>query len=247
MYHLTFNLPFVLTWPLVIAALIGTVFAAKKREFWPILGFAALFFLSLGFSQVRFMRYLLPLAPPLCLLAAYGVSRFPFPKVCGAIVAAFALVGCSNVLWPFVAEDPRDRAAKAMSAPNSKIGLLGNPWFYTPPFQAQGFNQAVAGVVATGFDAKRIGEAKLDFFAVSEFEWRERARLDPKAAASFFVELERQLANSGGESGIDQQFRQYRFKNHPILELPGRDFVPHDFLYTNPKIRLYGFGRNRRP
>jgi hypothetical protein len=29
------------------------------------------------------------------------------------------------------------------------------------------------------------------------------------------------------------------FQNAKPVALPGRKFVPHDFLYTNPAIRIY--------
>ena len=82
-YHLTFNLPFVMTAPLEIFALIGLGFAARERRWWPILAFVGIFFLSLGFSQVRFMRYLFPLAPFLSIAAAWAAARLPKPTIWG--------------------------------------------------------------------------------------------------------------------------------------------------------------------
>ncbi len=217
-YHLTFNLPFVLTWPVIIAALVGVYFAAKKHEFRPILVFAGLFFVSLGFSQVRYMRYLLPIAPILCLLAAFGASRLPKPKIWGAVLGLFAAIGSFNVLWPFTQTDPRDQAATVLRG--QRVALIGNPWFYTPPFQPQGFNTPVAGIEVTG---GKIGPSPL---AISEFEWREALRLG--RADSPFLQL---MQNDS------TQFRS--FKNHVPFALPGRAFVPHDSLYTNPETRIY--------
>jgi MFS family permease len=228
-YHLTFNLPFLLTWPLVIGATVGIVFAAKKREFRPTLVFLALFFLSLGFSQVRYMRYLLPLAPFLCLLAAYGASQLRFPKVWGVALSLFAVMGCSNVVWPFISIDPRDEAAQALQSRPPGIALAHNPWFYTPPFQPQGLNMPVANVPVTGFDAAAIKGAEAKTFVASEYEWRETVRLQPSGSLANFL-----------QSNAPQLIGAY--KTHVPLALPGRDFVPHDFLYTNPETRLYNFG-----
>ncbi len=217
-YHATFNLPFVLTWPLIIAACIGIYFAAKKREWWPMLAFLGLFFFSLGFSQVRFMRYLLPLVPILCLLAAYGAARLPKPRIWGAILGLFALWGAKDVLWPFLQTDPRDQAAPFLKG--QQVAMLGNPWFYTPPFQPQGFNSPVAGVEVTG---GKVGKSPL---VISEFEWREPLRLGR-------TDLE--AVNLVSNPSITAR----QFKNRVPLALPGRPFVPHDYLYTNPETRIY--------
>ena len=217
-YHFTFNLPFVLTWPLVIGALIGIYFATKRREFWPILAFCILFYVSLGLSQVRFMRYLLPLTPLLCLFAANGAARLPRPRVWGVILVLFAAWGAKDVLWPLTHLDSRDQAAQVLRG--QSVSLLGNPWFYTPPFQPQGFNTPVAGVRVTG---GQIGPSPM---AISEFEWRESrrlGRLDQPAIARI--------------GDANSRFRS--FKNEAPFALPGRDFVPHDYLYTHPQTRIY--------
>ena len=86
-YHLTFNLPFVMTAPLAIIAVIGLALATRERRWWPILAFVGLFFGSLGFSQVRFMRYLFPIAPMLCIAAVWAVKSLPKPSVWGAGLA----------------------------------------------------------------------------------------------------------------------------------------------------------------
>lgn len=249
-YHLTFNLPFVLTWPLVIAALVGIGFACKKREFWPHLIFAGAFFFSLGFSQVRFMRYLLPLAPVLCLMAAYGASRLRFPKVWGAVLAGFALIGCCNVLEPFTQTDPRDLAAAALRdnylrdsvlrdnySRGEKIALANNPWFWTPPFQPRGDNISISNsnskIAVTGFDFEKLKSAQARAFAVSEFEFREAVRLRPAGSESQFLKSLQARSNAVSI-----------FKNKVTFSLPGRDFVPHDYLYTNPETRIYQLGAN---
>ncbi len=230
-YHFTFNLPFVLTWPIVVGALFGIYFAAKKREFWPILAFAGVFFFTLGLSQVRFMRYVLPLAPVLCLLAVFGASKLRFPQIWGAILTVFAVIGCANVLWPFTQMDPRDCIAANFAARNPNVNpkfvtLIHKPWYYTPPFQPQGFNLPVAGVTVTGFDRAKI-QAASGIFAVSEFEWRETLRLQPQSDVALFLE---------SFSDVDVQ------KTRVPFSLPGREFVPHDYLYTNPETRLYKAG-----
>ncbi|HEX9996723.1 MAG TPA: glycosyltransferase family 39 protein [Abditibacterium sp.] len=233
-YHFTFNLPFVLTWPLIIGALVGLVFAARKREWWPVLAFLGVFFLSLGFSQVRFMRYLLPLAPILVLLAAYGASRLPFARIWGGVLAAFALIGSSNVLWPFLQPDPRDFEAGLLRSSFSRgetIATINNPWYFTPPFQPRGDNQSVERVAVVGTDIEKLRTANASFLVLSELEIREAIRLRPNGIEAQFLKK------------VTQNQREKRWiRKHQIpFALPGRAFVPHDYLYTNPETRVYSF------
>ena len=230
-YHFTFNLPFVLTWPLVIASVWGIVSSTKDgRNWWPILAFVGIYFLSLGFSQVRFMRYLLPIVPFLCVLAAMGISRLPKPKIGGAVLMLFALCGTKDVLWPMLDSDPRDRAANLLRRQPRPVGVVNNPWYYTPPIQPRGFNAPAEGLVVTGFDLTRAKAAPS--FALSEFDWREAARLSPQGEAARFA------------SALEPFYRKsFSYKIEAPLALPGRDFVPHDYLYTNPETRVYSLQR----
>ena len=230
-YHLTFNLPFVMTWPLEILALIGIGFAARERKWWPILGFVGLFFVSLGLSQVRFMRYLFPLAPFLCIAAVLAAARLPKPKVWGAGLALMVVAALPGILQPFVSQDPRDAAARLIVELPVKslmtVALAHNPWFYTPPLQPIGFNLAVPGTIVTGFDVAKL-KPRPSIFVLSEFEYREALRLHPNGEVAAFLNA---LKKTYGK--IEQ------FPHGPQLALPGRDFVPHDYLYPNPKTRVY--------
>lgn len=226
-YHLTFNLPFVMTWPLVVAAFIGICFAAKDRKNWPLLAFVGLFVFSLGFSQVRFMRYLLPVAPILCIFAALAAKRLPLPKLSATILAVFAIWGAKDVLYPLVSTDPRDEAPYWSKILLPPIGLVHNPWFYTPPFQPIGFNIPVKNTVVTEFDLSKLKNPPA-IFLISEFEWRENVRLQPDGPAAQFL------------ATLDAKYQKPRIlKTKVPFVLPGRDFVPHDYLYTNPETRVY--------
>ena len=226
-YHLTFNLPFVMTAPLEFTALIGLGFAARERKWWPVLLFVGMFFLSLGFSQVRFMRYLFPIAPFLCIAAAWAVSRLPKSSVWGAGLVLMVLASVPGILQPFVSVDPRDKAARHLKA-NGKtpVGLIDNPWFYTPPVQPQGVNRPELGTVATGLNIAKFEATVPPAFTFSEFETREQMRLHPDGATARFIRALKGRYNQGDIYPLTPEVE---------IALPGREFVPHDYLYPNPK------------
>lgn len=269
-YHLTFNLPFVMTWPLLLAALGGIALTTRsirrtanaseaQASLIVLLAWTALYFLSLGLSQVRFMRYTLPLMPTLCLFAALCLQELPTPQrrshrtngkgqmTISAVLLVIALIGTSNILFPFVMPDPHDQAAQFLAGQtptSTTVGLLTPPWFWTPPFTPQNASRhdyiseaelaqlaALTGgryhFVITGFKASALPETKPPWFVVNEMEWRDQARLH-----------EADYENFRGQLNKDYTLKA-SFKNNPSLTLPGRDFVPHDFLYTNPEIQLY--------
>ena len=228
-YHLTFNLPFVMTAPLAVAGVVGVVLAARERRFWPILIFVGLFFLSLGFSQVRFMRYLFPIAPLLCVTAVWAASRLPKPQIWGAVLVLMVVVATPGILQPFISIDPRDLAARHLKANGkSPVGVMSNPWFYTPPFQPIGLNIPVAGAIITGTNIAKFESAPPPAFTISEFEYREQLRLHPDGEVARFIKALNERYNQGEIYPLT-----------PELISPGRDFAPHDYIYNNPQTRVY--------
>jgi hypothetical protein len=272
-YHLTTNLPFVLTWPLLLLCLLGIwrICAAKEisKQKWPLLIFIGVFFLSLGFSQVRFMRYVLPLIPILIVFAVFGsrwlkilLGKKVSIVICGLIFLV-SFWGSVNALFNLVSVDPRTQAAQFMqlqtmqitqsirsATPNDNltteqpitVGMIDVPRFWSPPIVPQdiifGSNLTLKDIEKTdpnqrfdfeaiGFDPQKLHDEQPQWFVMSEFEWRDQERLRPKEYDRFMRELR----------NLYQLEKTY--KNHPWLALPGRAFVPHDFLYTNPEIQIY--------
>jgi 4-amino-4-deoxy-L-arabinose transferase-like glycosyltransferase len=250
-YHALFNAPFLMTWPVLIFAVVGLVRSrvARRRETCLLFVWCALYFVALGFSQVRFMRYLLPLAPALCVFAALGVlptqrlNHFA-PRILGVLLLLVAAWGTRDVLYDFIVPDPRDRAAQWMenvgSTPKT-IGMISAPWFYSPPLvaldsppyrrlspsQLSQLSEGKYQFIFTDWSAEKLQSEKPQWFILSEFEWREKARLQNDDYEKFMMALQ---ANYTLEK---------TFQNAKPVALPGRKFVPHDFLYTNPAIRIY--------
>jgi hypothetical protein len=243
LYHLTFNLPFAFTAPATVCALIGCVVAARsKNKVWiPLLAFAALYFLALGTSQVRFMRYLFPLFPVLCLAAPLCFQLVPraAQKFGAASLALLMFIGATNVLYPFCVPDPRDQAAAYLKKVVTKpvtVALINQPWFYTPPLWPQDFpppQKAQSGVSpdgrfrfeVVGFDKKKLELIKPAFLIFSEFEHREKRRLVNAEAEAFYINLKNR--------GI------LLYRKRDFFQLPGRWFEPHDFIYANPKVFIW--------
>jgi hypothetical protein len=250
-YHAFFNAPFLLTAPLLLAALFGIgsfrhhKIPVQRTVVMVLLLWCALYFFALGFSAVRFMRYLLPIAPVLCIFAALGVLRLQPQKlkiIVGALLVLITAWSSCSVLYQFIAPDPRDQAAQWMSANASTpatVGMIEAPWFFSsplspldsPPFRRLSPQQLyeLSGnkyrFDITGFDTQKLQTDKPQWFIISEFEWREKARLQDKEYENFRAALEREYSLAA------------RFKNKSLM--PAREFVPHDFLYTNPEIRIY--------
>lgn len=120
-YHLLRGLPVGLGFPLLLACAAGVVAAlarpsgaARLSLLWIVV-----YLLVIGFGRERFIRYLVPLTPFLCLLAAWGVCSLPPARhVRGrvrATAAAVLLVLLSALyslgqVFAFARLDPRDTA-----------------------------------------------------------------------------------------------------------------------------------------
>ena len=266
LYHATFNLPFALTAPFAIAAFLGLLLSieglikARKigigggRVVMPILAFSLLYFAAIGTSQVRFMRYTLLLLPTFAIFAALFARAFVeafqtksrFTKLSIAtILPAFCALGTLNILSPLTQTDARDAAKNDLDAQNFAppiaVGLADaqNPlWFTTPPLWPQdtppGSGRNLANVQRNarydlrplGIDAAKLESEKPQFFVWSEFQWREGERLNSADVRKL-------------REALKIEYSMRAFHNAVPLELPGRNYVPHDFLYTNPRVEVW--------
>jgi len=100
-YHLTVSLRYGLGLPLLGLALlgIGATIARRESAGLVLLAFAATFFLVMGHSRAVFVRYMVPLAPALCLFAAFAVFEIaeravplPAKRTAVALLALVAIV-----------------------------------------------------------------------------------------------------------------------------------------------------------
>ncbi|MBI3922963.1 MAG: glycosyltransferase family 39 protein [Armatimonadetes bacterium] len=262
-YHLSQNLPYAVGVPSLVLA-IGYVWGLPFRNrqvdsrrclivIWSLL---PLFLF--GFAKITFLRYLLPVLPCVVVLLADSFSaaferdansarKKPiaciYPSLAAPLVIAAAMVLMG---WyassQFTNLDPRDAAAawlKPRLHQGASVGLINVPWFYTPPIcpfnggmksqrQFEEWNAtAPHKIVITGWDKEKLGEAPPDYFVTSEFETRDEVRLNLREPLEFL----RQLSQ---DYDLVQTFKS---KQAAVLFAPR--FVPHDWLYPNPGIRIY--------
>lgn len=252
-YHLLANLPYVLGPPLLVLALAGLAVMATRRR--PagvvLLAFAIPYFLGLGLSQVRFLRYTLPLVPVLAVAAAVALDAYRGtalarrlrPAIPGALAvgyaAALVLLQASALLAP----DPRTRAAGWVAAnapPGSTVGLASIPWFHTAAVTPWNggerslprFNATPAAwrfVVCGDWDAARLRAERPYVLVMSEFEWREAERLRTPEAMAFLAALDQGYLPAARFEGIAPGARRCF----------GRAFAPHDWLYPFAEVRVW--------
>lgn len=150
-YHLI-NLAVGLGALLTLAGVAGLAFAVCKKHPWAfaLLAFAIVYYVVIGRAEVKFLRYTFPLLLPLG--AGYGYAmgtafrRKSRGSMALAVVGVFAIsgnplvldfggvIGVARYTQFMVWTDPRDEAALYLksSAPTGSVGLVSDPWFYSP-------------------------------------------------------------------------------------------------------------------
>jgi len=170
-FHLSVNLPAAVGLPALVVALLGGVTVAlgaigpssglEKRTAIVTSIFALAYFLPLGFAQVRFARYLMPLLPIMALWAGMlwamlaqrpgklvAIGRWLWRMVLIAVALFTFLCGVA-IAHLFTPSDPRDAAVawfrdfaekwrtqtpeRMAGVEQLVVALHDLPWFYTPP------------------------------------------------------------------------------------------------------------------
>ncbi len=262
-YHLLHGLPVALGYGLLAAAAIGLVAAFWSRS--PAVRMSLLwlifYFVVIGFGKERFIRYLVPMMPFVCLLAElphewaselamawkargrWGFDLFSIPAGLPFALTAFYLFRIAASAGIDVRDeswgDNRWRAEKA------KVGLVSAPWYFDPPvspynagaFSLPQFNawNAANGdhVVITGWDEAELRRQPPGVFILSDLESTDPVRLKEPAATSFVRALD----------GVYENRLVYPSEESPALLstwlAPPRSWSPPDWLYPQPIITVY--------
>jgi len=267
MFHLKSSLRFGLGAPLLILGLAGVAAMAadRSRRGWGTLAFAASYYLLIGFAQVRFARYVIPLIPALSVASAFAVTdihrRLGGIRNPGAARAARCLwvTGCCAAVYytlsycvaldrRFTLADPREEAAAWVErhAPTGVvIALPTAPWFYSPAFRPEFTHFRREKAVAA---LAEIKEYKLVTNAQTPWD----AHLLRSSGADYVIisDYESQDAERTRDTDATDYMRLVNGRYAPVsvsaapLRWGGLDFgptrrLPHDMKYAAPTLTVY--------
>jgi hypothetical protein len=147
LYHIS-NLVIGYGGPLLIFSALGIGYAIYRKQTWLIgpIVFAVLIYILIGRAEVKFMRYVFPLLPVLAMGFGWIAGRAHekgttgskgFVAFCIISLSGFGggLVSSVNLTNWMVQPDVRDQMGDFVRAnlpKGSSIGLVSDPWFYTP-------------------------------------------------------------------------------------------------------------------
>ena len=178
-YHAAFTLRYGLGIPLVAAACAGAVWlaAARPRAALLVLVFPIPYYLYLGSGQTVFVRYLIPMVPFVCLIAAFFVDRagsiaarrFGVPAGAAAI-AVLATILCAQTLRASVLFD------RLMTVEDTRVA--GGKWI-------ESHLPSGASMYQSGYGAGHVQPKPRAFYPQYTFdETAARFELDRRPAAS---------------------------------------------------------------
>lgn len=146
-YHIV-NLIAGITPLLLLMSAAGVVISLVRRQKWMFVlaVFSLLYFILIGRAEVLFIRYTFPLY--VILAAGFGwwmgeshakAGKHRTVVAFGIISLGLAAMITVNFTSWMAGSDPRDITAREMaeiskSKPGTTVGIVSNPWFYTPPF-----------------------------------------------------------------------------------------------------------------
>lgn len=128
----------------MLAGLVALGYAAYKKHTWSwiVLSFALPYYLLIGHSEVKFLRYEFPLYIGLAIAIGWVVGQAHRKGNWLAVIAGIIAVGgqlrdCVQYNVWMATQDPRDQAgqffkSEAAKHPGLTVGVTDDPWFYTP-------------------------------------------------------------------------------------------------------------------
>lgn len=265
-FHLTVNLPAAIGVPAILLAIAGILPIGssapledpeqenfRRRTIVSTVVFTLAYFVPLGFAQVRFARYLMPLLPILALWASLAWTKTRWRKLwqLGAIATAIYTLLCGiAVVSLFAPPDPRDEAAAFIveymqKAKPLTIALHDLPWFYTPPicpinggmktksdFDAWKVT-APFNIALVKFDLDELAASGAHLFVASDYEYGDPLRLkmgDVIRLYDWLYARARQIRVFRKEPKLPWRDEPFRWYFRPL---------PHDMRYVNPIVKVF--------
>lgn len=199
---------------LLLVSLAGLVYAvrAKSPLAWIVLLTVVPYYLLIGRAEVKFMRYTFPLMVGAAAGFGYlmGEARRRGGKNHAWVAAGIlglggldpgGLRGAATVAAWMANEDPRDAAGRYLRENAESVGLVSDPWFYSPTVfpqanlpRAAGFPRLTAAMQSQEkprverylppnpdergtWDLRLLEETRPQFVVISSFEERDLARI----------------------------------------------------------------------
>jgi len=253
---------------LAMLAVLGLGWGLWRREKWLIAlaAFAVAYFVLIGRAEVKFLRYTFPLAIGMAAGFGYLMAEAQRRQGAGKFVVAFGIgaiggidliggmIGTARMTQWMTGEDPRDSAAKYLREQGTPVGLVSDPWFYTPPLwpnagaprptpfaarlaemQANSRPPAILAVSDTG-EAYAFNTALIDQapprIAVSSFEY-----FDPGVRLQGRTGLEPTI-----QVQVDRaaEFLKRLGEEYEVERVFGADGIPiHDLEYIRPQVQIW--------
>jgi hypothetical protein len=240
--------------PLLVISVAGLVVLPFRhgKAGWLLVVAAAVLYAVIGYPRDHFMRYTIPLLPPLALSGAAVLSalgaRAPALRRVSAGVAGllvlWALVLTAAQLAFLVGPAVHDRAADWIrgNLPRGRqVAFAGSPWFYTPPITRFQCGRASARLLA-------LSGAKEPYrFAVLDWDHRELLRRRAPCLVMADVEAMARGAADARETGrflgaVKRAYRPWRsFPERGVRRVVANalDKAPPDWRYPSPVITVY--------
>lgn len=264
LYTLTSSLHYGLGYGLTLLFVVASIGGICKRDKNAImmLAFIIPYYALISLSQVRFARYALPMFPAAAILISSLAFSIYARLASIRKLAAYAWLGAigiillgtynysTNLNYTFLQPDPRDIAARWITQqipPDTSIGLIDYPWFYTPPLsnkwilniesqRREAINQTKYKIVV--FSDPANSTARPEWIITSNYEIADAIRLRNNKSLSAGDNAEVDKINRDSKI-ISQYYHQYmEFSAGPFVSLP------HDMRYPSPKITVYSLKAN---
>ena len=253
--------------PLLVTGIASIVYAAlaRKKEALVLLAFLLPYLVLMSTSQVRFVRYSIPLLPCFVMFIALAASAFftldtkrTKKPVLAAVYAigAISFIYCVSVALLFGYPDTRDAARNYITknaAKSDAIGFLDLPWFYSPPLGKMiGYGTIDTrrkALLESEYPIVLLGEMKTvehlpEWAVISDYEIDDALRLRwaINLSAADIAERDKIL---GSYTGITQTYSLVDDFERRVLWM-SCSRLPHDMRYCAPRIRLYKLKQQNR-
>lgn len=272
-YHLL-NLGIGIDFLLVAIGLAGLAWAAYRRHSWAIvlLAFGIPYYILIARAEVKFIRYTFPLYIGVAAGCGYAMvaahRRGGWARaVVGAGILGFGglggggLTSTARMTVNMMGSDPRDQAAEYLRSAGGRVGLVLDPWFWTPPLYPDSANppsRPIADRLAemraearppvdlvvnsdgspSPWDPRLITDLHPDRIAFSSFQLFPVERLK---YARTLDEEERAQATAPSKF-LDLLPKEYDPDRTFGSEVGGwmiEELMPEDFLYVQPVVWVY--------